>query len=92
MIGQDTTLETLRLIFRQDLGVDPLQPIDPDTRFFRDLGLASIDAVVLGEAIQNHYARPLPFHELMADLGRRPERDLAISELVDFLKIHAEEP
>ena len=29
-----------------------------ETRFFADLGLASIDAVVLSEAIQNHYGRP----------------------------------
>ena len=49
----------------------PVTPIEPETRFFADLGLASIDAVVLGEAIQQHYGRPLPFGELMADLGRR---------------------
>ena len=27
-------------------------PIGPETRFFADLGLASIDAVVLGETLQ----------------------------------------
>ena len=36
-------------------------PIEPETRFFADLGLASIDAVVLGEAIQGHFGRPVPF-------------------------------
>jgi acyl carrier protein len=60
-------------------------PIDRDTRFFADLGLASIDAVVLGETLQEHYGRPLPFGELMADLGRRSDRDLPIGELADFL-------
>ncbi len=60
-------------------------PIDRETKFFADLGLASIDAVVLGETLQEHYQRPLPFGELMADLGRRADRDLSIGELVDFL-------
>ena len=59
--------------------------IDRETRFFADLGLASIDAVVLGETLQEHYQRPLPFGELMADLGRREDRDLSIGELVSFL-------
>jgi acyl carrier protein len=62
--------------------------IGPETRFFADLGLASIDAVVLGEKLQTHYGRTLPFGELMADLGRRTDRDLRIGELVDFLTIH----
>ena len=59
--------------------------IDCETRFFADLGLASIDAVVLGETLQDYYKRPLPFSELMADLGRREDRDLSIGELVSFL-------
>ena len=60
-------------------------PIDRETRFFADLGLASIDAVVLGEMLQEHYGRPLPFGELMAELGRREDRDLTRSgELAGF--------
>ncbi|MBX6314735.1 MAG: acyl carrier protein [Isosphaeraceae bacterium] len=63
-------------------------PINAQTRFFADLGLASIDAVVLGEALQAHYGRPLPFGELMAELGRREDRDLTIGELAAFLARH----
>lgn len=66
-------------------GEDP-GPIGPATRFFADLGLASIDAVVLGEALQRHYARPLPFADLMAELGRREDRDLTMGELAEFLR------
>lgn len=62
--------------------------IGRDTRFFADLGLASIDAVVLGETLQTYYGRSLPFGELMADLGQRTDRDLRIGELVDFLTRH----
>jgi acyl carrier protein len=60
--------------------------IGPETRFFADLGLASIDAVVLGETLEGLYGRPLPFGELMAELGRRTDRDLQIGELVAFLR------
>lgn len=81
-------LSELRGLLRDALGVDPVQPIAPETRFFADLGLASIDAVVLGEAIQAHYSRPVPFDRLMADLGSRQERDLSISDLIEFLKLH----
>ena len=75
-------------ILADHLGVASSTPIDEGTRFFADLGLASIDAVVLSEALQNHYDRPLPFHELMAEIGRRSERDLSIGELVGFLAKH----
>lgn len=63
-------------------------PIDAQTRFFADLGLASIDAVVLGEVLQEHYGRPLPFAALMAELGRREDRDLPLGELAAFLARH----
>lgn len=63
-------------------------PIGPETRFFGDLGLASIDAVVLGETLEARYGRALPFDELMADMGRRSSRDLAIGDLATFLARH----
>ena len=62
--------------------------IGPETRFFGDLGLASIDAVVLGETLEEHYGRKLPFHLFMADLGRRAVRDIPVGELVAFLYQH----
>jgi acyl carrier protein len=66
-------------------GRDYLGTITPETRLFADLGLASIDAVVLGETLQEHFGRPLPFGDLMADLGRRAERDMSVGEVADFL-------
>ena len=71
VVSEDALLAELQIVFRDALGIDPIIPIDRETRFFADLGLASIDAVVLGEAIQRHFDRPVPFGELMADLGRR---------------------
>jgi acyl carrier protein len=62
--------------------------LTPETRFFADLGLASIDAVVLGEGLERHYGRPLPFGELMAELGRKTDRDMTLGELAAFLRRH----
>lgn len=81
-------LRDVSSVLAQELGVSPTTPIDERTRFFADLGLASIDAVVLSEALQRHFDRALPFHDLMAEIGRRTDRDLVIGELVSFLAKH----
>jgi acyl carrier protein len=78
-------LDDIVAVLERDLGVQSSSPITEDTRFFADLGLASIDAVVSSERLQEHYGMSLPFHELMAEMGKRTERDLTMSELVAFL-------
>lgn len=62
--------------------------VGPDTRLFRDLGFESLDAVVLGTAIQERYQRPLPFAELLAEIGQRPVPELTVGELVSFVELH----
>ncbi len=79
-------LSDLAAILSNRLGVSPSTRIDEATQFFSDLGLASIDAVVLSEAIQEHYGQLLPFDQLMAEIGRRTHRDLSIGELIAFIK------
>jgi acyl carrier protein len=60
--------------------------IGPDTYFLADLGLESLDIVVLGTMIQQRYGR-LPFAEYLEELGRRPvdERDITVEALVAFV-------
>lgn len=62
--------------------------ITPQTRFFADMNLASLDIVILGTAVQEHYSKILPFAELFADLGQRDIPDIPISEWVDFIHTH----
>jgi acyl carrier protein len=64
--------------------------ITPDTFLFADLGFESIDAVILASFVQEHYGRPFPFPQLLADIGKRKVRDLRISELVSFIYEHLE--
>jgi acyl carrier protein len=63
--------------------------VTPHTYFLADMGLESLDLVVLGTMIQHRYGR-LPFAEYLAEIGERPvaERDVTIAELVVFIAGH----
>jgi len=62
--------------------------ITRETRFFADLGLESIDAVVFGEAMEAHYRRRFPYAEFLRELGEQEQRDVQLGGLVDFLHSH----
>ena len=64
--------------------------ITPETRFLADLGLESLDLVVLGTMIQQRYGQ-LPFAEFYAEIGQRPieERDVSV---VGARRVHLHEP
>jgi acyl carrier protein len=63
--------------------------IAPDTRFIADLGLESLEIVVLSTMIQQQYGR-LPFPEYFDEIGRRPveTRDVTVADLVGFVSKH----
>jgi acyl carrier protein len=62
--------------------------ITEQTRLLADLGLESLDVVVLGTAVQEHYQQILPFSEFFAELGQRDARDVTIGEWADFIYAH----
>jgi acyl carrier protein len=63
--------------------------IGPQTRFVADLGLESLEIVVLSTMVQQRYGR-LPFPQFFEEIGQRPidERDLSVSELAMFVCEH----
>jgi acyl carrier protein len=63
-----------------------------DTRVFADLAFESLDLVVLGAAVQEHFGQRIPFPELFAEIGQRDVRDLTIGEWVDFIDTHLGNP
>jgi acyl carrier protein len=81
-------LNDLAALLRDFDGREYSGAIDRHTRFFGDLGMASIDAVVLGEKLEALYRRKFPFNRLLAELGQRGAQDLELGELVDFLHEH----
>lgn len=67
---------------------DPPEAVGPETRVFADLGMASIELVVLGERLEQFYGKRLPFGPFLAGLRTRGADDLALGELVTFLQSH----
>ena len=63
--------------------------VEPHTRFVADLGLESLDIVVLGTMLQQDYGR-LPYPEFLEAIGERPveERDLSVADHVRFVCAH----
>lgn len=66
---------------------DADEELGPDSLLFTGLGLESLDAVVLGTNIQEHYKTQMPFAELLAELGEH-QKDISVNELVDWVHKH----
>jgi len=62
--------------------------VGPDTRVFADLGMASIELIVLGERLEQFYGRKLPFGPFLAGLRKQGAEDLELGTLVEFLRSH----
>ena len=66
---------------------DYADEVGPQSLLFTQLGMESLDAVVLCTAIQEHYRITMPFAELLAEIGQQ-QRDLSIAELAEFVGQH----
>ena len=60
--------------------------VGANTRVFADLGLESLDLVILGSKVQEHYGRTFPYPAFFAEIGQRQVRDITIGEWVDFIE------
>lgn len=62
--------------------------ITSETFLVADLGLESIDIVVLATTMQNRYKQSLPFAQFFGKIGQREIRDIRIDEFVEFVHQH----
>ena len=60
--------------------------IGSQTLFFADLGLVSIDAVILAEHLETTYGRHFAFGDFLSQLRDKGARDIAVGELARFLE------
>lgn len=60
-------------------------PISENTGLFRELGFESIDAVLLGSTLEEHYKTPLPFPEFLTQAREQQLPDITLGRLLDFL-------
>jgi acyl carrier protein len=85
MRSETEIIDDLAAILRCFRGREYSEPIGPETLFFADLGFASIDAVVLGETLENHYGQSIPFGKFLAEVGKEGVRDIEVGRLARFL-------
>ena len=85
---QEEIMADLAGILRDFEGREYYGDINPETLFFDDLGMASLDAVVLAEKLENHYQRKFPFSEFVEEMRQRDVFDIAVGDLAAFLNRH----
>lgn len=85
MKTQADILEDLKTVIASFEHRDYSGEITPQTRFFADLGFVSIDAVLLGERLEAHFQRSLPFPQFLSELAERQVTDIQVGELAEFL-------
>lgn len=62
--------------------------ITSDSLLFTELGFQSLDAVILGNSLQEHYGQIIPYADFLADIGQRELNDVTVDEWVDFTHQH----
>jgi acyl carrier protein len=82
---QEKILHDLRALLRDFNGKEYSGEIGPESRLFADLGLVSIDAIILAETLEQLYTRQFPFSQFLADIGREGVDDIRLGQLVTFL-------
>lgn len=60
------------------------EEITTETYLFSELGFQSLDAVILGNSLQEQLDQPIPYSDLLIDIGQRSLQDVTIGEWVDF--------
>ncbi len=65
--------------------------ITSETGLLSDLGFESLELVVLGVSIQEHYQRNIPFEEFLTGLGERKAEDIYVGDLIEFIQSHLEQ-
>jgi acyl carrier protein len=88
MNSADDILDDLKELLRAFNGREYSGDIGPKTRFFGDLGMVSIDAVLLAEELERRYQRSFPFSQFLAEVSRDGVRDIELGELAAFLHRH----
>ena len=75
----------MQVLLRDFNGKEYSEDIGPETLLFADLGLVSIDAVIIAETLEQLYQRQFPFSQFLADLGREGASDIELRRLIAFL-------
>jgi acyl carrier protein len=78
-------MHDLRDLLRDFNGKEYSGDIGSETLLFADLGMVSIDAVILAETLEQFYKREFSFSQFLAEIGREGTSDIRLGRLVGFL-------
>jgi hypothetical protein len=78
-------LRDLRNLLRDFNGKEYSDDIRAETLLFADLGMVSIDAVILAETLEQFYKRQFSFSQFLAEISREGIGDIPLGKLVAFL-------
>jgi acyl carrier protein len=67
-------------------GRDFPDTVSYDTGIMSDFGLSSIEIIVLGEKVEKHYGKKLPYAMFLRELRQRGATDITLGDLVAFLE------
>ncbi len=85
MRSSEAVLDDLRVILSNFQDRDYSDEMTPETLFFSDLGFSSIDVIVLGDRLQEHYGQQISFNEFLGELGSQGAQDVSLGQLSDYL-------
>lgn len=88
-MNADRILNDLGAVVAETFPDRDFPPVDLESKAFADLGLASIDLVVLAERLEVHFGKKLPFGVFLKGLRDRGADDVSLGDLVTFLGQHA---
>jgi acyl carrier protein len=91
MNADDEVLMEVLAQVREMTQCDPLS-LRAESRFFAELGLSSIDAIVLSERLEQRFGRPLQFADALAELARAGRDDVTLGEVAAFVRLQLHQP
>jgi acyl carrier protein len=88
--SQDILSEVLEII--RAMLCCPPGAVHSEAWFFADLGLSSIDLIVLGDRLDQHYATPLRFADSLSEVARAGVEDVTLGQLASFVELRLQQP
>jgi acyl carrier protein len=86
-LTEESVLEDVRTILAEVIGEDYVAEIDigPETLFYADLEIESIEFVALGERLQDRYGDRIDFPAWIATMEVDDIIDMSVGRLVDHI-------
>ena len=85
---QNVSEQVLALLTQLASDWDYSAEISTETYIFSELGFQSLDAIILGNSLQEEYGQPIPYAELLSNIGQRSFTDITVGEWIDFTYRH----